>query len=88
MRRTRLLLLLVLLPLAFVSLRETRAVDDCVEQGGSWDYQTGRCDMARTHAYEPFLERHGVLTGATMVALGGAGVALWLRRRAVRRRDH
>ncbi|HYR07639.1 MAG TPA: hypothetical protein VEQ60_07715 [Longimicrobium sp.] len=86
MRRIRLLLLLILVPLAFVSLRETRAVDACLEQGGSYDYRAGECDMAASHAYEPFMERHGVLIGATLVALMGAGVAVWLRRRALRER--
>lgn len=86
MRRLRLLLLLILVPLAFVSLRETRAVDACLDQGGSYDYKAGRCDMAASHAYEPFMERHGVLIGATLVALAGAMVAVWLRRRALRER--
>lgn len=86
MRRVRLLLLIVLLPLAYVSLRETWAVDGCREQGGSYDYRTRRCDMAASHEYQPFLERHGVLIGATIVALAGAGVAVYLRRRALRAR--
>jgi hypothetical protein len=84
MRRIRLLLLLVLVPLAFVSLRETRAVNACAEQGGSYDHASHECDMAASHAYEPFMERHGVLIGATLVALLGAGVAIWLRSRALR----
>ena len=83
MRRIRLLLLLILVPLAFVSLRETRAVNACAERGGSYDHASRECDMAATHAYEPFMERHGMLIGATLVALMGAGVAVWLRRRAL-----
>ncbi|HEU4885280.1 MAG TPA: hypothetical protein VFT45_23665 [Longimicrobium sp.] len=86
MRRIRLLLLLVLVPLAFVSLRETRSVNACAEAGGSYDYASRECDMAASHAYEPFMERHGVLIGATLVALLGAGVAVWLRSRALRER--
>jgi hypothetical protein len=86
MRRIRLLLLLVLVPLAFVSLRETRAVNACAERGGSYDHASRACDMAASHAYEPFMERHGVLIGATLVALIGAGVAVWLRGRALRQR--
>lgn len=86
MRRIRLLLLLILVPLAFVSLRETRAVNACAEGGGSFDHASRRCDMTTTHTYEPFMERHGVLIGATVVALAGAGVAVWLRRRALRER--
>ena len=86
MRRIRLLLLLILVPLAFVSLRETRAVNACAERGGSYDHASRACDMASTHVYEPFMERHGVLIGATVVALAGAMVAVWLRRRAVRER--
>ena len=83
MRRIRLLSLLVLVPLAFVSLRETRAVNACAERGGSSDHASRECDMAASHTYEPFMERHGVLIGATLVALLGAGVAVWLRRRAL-----
>ncbi|HEX6373353.1 MAG TPA: hypothetical protein VF006_30800 [Longimicrobium sp.] len=86
MRRVRLLLLLVLLPLAFISLRETLAVDACLDQGGSYDYKAGQCDMTTSHPYEPFMDRHSVLIGATLVALMGAGVAIWLRRRALRER--
>jgi hypothetical protein len=86
MRRIRLLLLLILVPLAFVSLRETRAVNACAERGGSYDHASRACDMAASHTYEPFMERHGVLIGATLVALVGAGVAVWLRRRALRER--
>lgn len=86
MRRLRLLLLLVLVPLALVSLFETRAVNGCTERGGSYDHATRECDMAATHAYQPFLERHAVLIGAVLVALAGAGVAVWLRRRALRAR--
>lgn len=87
MRRLRLLLLLALIPLALVSLFETRAVNGCTERGGSYDHATRQCDMAATHAYEPFLERHAVLLGAVVVALTGAGVAVWLRRRALRDRQ-
>jgi hypothetical protein len=86
MRRIRLLMLLVLLPLAFVSLRETRAVNACAERGGSYDHAARECDMTASHSYEPFMERHGVLIGATLVALIGAAVAVWLRGRAVRER--
>lgn len=86
MRRLRLLIVLALLPLAFVSLRETAAVDRCLEAGGSYDYRGRRCDMAVTHEYEPFLQRHSVLLGAVVVALAGLGVAVYLRGRGMRRR--
>lgn len=86
MRRLRLLLLLILLPLAYVSVWETMEVRSCLEQGGSYDYTVRQCDLTATHAYEPFLERHGVLIGATIVALVGAAVAVWLRHHALRER--
>ena len=79
-RRLRILFLLVLLPLAYLSVRETIAVDRCRDAGGSYDYRTRRCDLAGVHTYEPFLQRHAVLLGAVVVALAGAGVALILRR--------
>lgn len=87
MRRLRLLVLLALVPLAFVSLRETAAVNRCLEAGGSYDYRARRCDMAVQHEYQPFLQRHSVLLGAVVVALAGLGVAVYLRGRAVRRRE-
>ena len=52
----------------------------------SYDYGARRCDMAATHEYQPFLQRHSVLLGAVVVALAGLGVAVYLRGRAVRRR--
>jgi hypothetical protein len=84
-RGLRLVLVLTLLPLAFVFLRESLAVDGCLDSGGSYDYQHGRCDLTRSHTYEPFLDRHAVLLGATAVALAGAATAVLLRRRALRR---
>ena len=78
------MLLLTLLPLAFVFLREGLAVDGCLDAGGSYDYQHGRCDLTRSHTYEPFLDRHAVLLGATAVALAGVTTAGLIRRRALR----
>jgi hypothetical protein len=83
--RLVLVLVLTLLPLAFVFLRESVAVDGCLDAGGSYDYEHGRCDLTRSHAYEPFLDRHAMLLGATIVALAGATTAALIRRRAVRR---
>lgn len=86
MRRLRLLLLLVVLPLAWLSLRQNWAIHECRDLEGSYDIRTGRCSIEFLHASEPFRDRHQVLIGAVFVALMGAGAAVWLRRRALRER--
>ncbi len=87
-RRLRPLLLLLILPLALLSLRETRRVSACVGRGGSIDPATGQCDAPSFQADRPPpLPRQGeVLIGAVLAAAAGAGVAVWLRRRALRGR--
>jgi len=82
MRRLRLLVLLALVPLSALLLREGIAVDSCLDRGGSFDYPLGRCDLQTSHRPSGFAGRHGVLTGATVVAVGGLLVAGVLRRRA------
>jgi hypothetical protein len=86
MRRIRPLLLLALVPLALLSLRETRRVGACTGRGGTYDHQTGRCDAVSFQG-EPArapLGRGAVVGGAVLVALAGAGTAVLLRRRAIR----
>lgn len=86
MRRIRPLLLLALVALALLSLRETRRVGACTGRGGTYDHATGRCDAASFQG-EPApapLGRRAVAGGAVLVAVAGAGVAVWLTRRARR----
>jgi hypothetical protein len=86
MHRIRPLLLLALVALTLLSLRETRRVGACTARGGSLDPETGRCDAASFQG-EPAqapLGRRQVVGGAVLVALAGAGVAVWLTRRARR----
>jgi|GEM_PF-6307871 len=83
MRAVRLLVLLVLVPLALLTLRETQARSGCA---GTYDAATGECDARSFQAQPPFhMGRRDVLLGALAVALAGAATAVLLRRRALRR---
>ena len=88
-RRLRPLLLLLILPLALLSLRETYRAGACSSRGGQYDHRTRECDAATFQAGSaPAFPRRGqVLLGAAAVAAAGAGVAVWLRRRALRERS-
>ncbi len=87
-RRLRPLLVLLIVPLALLSLRETSTVSACSARGGRYDPATRHCDAASFQSGEPArpLRRSQVLLGAALVALSGAGVAVYLRKRAVRER--
>jgi hypothetical protein len=59
---------------------EFLAVDRCLDAGGSFDYDTGRCDFGAVHPGVALWQRHGgslVLAGA----FGVLGCVLLLRRR-------
>ena len=85
LRRVRLLVLLALVPLALLSLRQTQTVGACTGRGGTWDERTGKCDTRSFQSRPPFhAGRRDVVLGAALVALAGAGVAILLRRRALR----
>ena len=87
MRRIRPLLVLALAAAAFLSLRETGRVSACAARGGSYDPATRRCD-AIAFQQEPaprFATRREVVGGAALVALAGAGVAVYLAGRGRRR---
>ncbi|NLB54896.1 MAG: hypothetical protein GX811_03880 [Lentisphaerae bacterium] len=34
------------------------AVDDCLDMGGSFNYETMTCDFEKSHTYIPFDTRH------------------------------
>lgn len=91
LRWLRPLLLLVIVGMALLSLRETSAVTACQARGGEYDRFWRRCDAAsfqQRPVFRPFVRRREVLAGAALVALMGAGVAVWLCRRAVRARGN
>lgn len=88
MRRIRPLLVLALAVLAFLSVRETQRAGACAGRGGTYDRATGRCDAVAFQgepARDPLRHRQ-VLGGAVVVALMGAGVAVYLARRGRQRR--
>ena len=49
---------------------ERLRVDSCLDAGGSYDYELGRCDQERSHAVVPFKQRPAIL------ALAFVGVIL------------
>ena len=89
MRRIRPLLLALIAVLALVSLRQTAWETACAARGGRYDPATRRCDAASFQAGSApsFPRRAEVLGGAALVALVGAGVAVFIRRRAIRMRQ-
>jgi hypothetical protein len=89
-RRLRPLLVLMIVPLALLSLRETSLVSACSGRGGHYDHATRHCDAASFQADDdsaPPLQRDQVLLGAVLVAAAGAAVAGYLHRSAVRKRE-
>ena len=83
------LLLLIVPPLLLMGgyLYEQAAVDACVDQGGSWNYLQASCDLAQSHPFVPFLQRHPLLVnGGMLLALVGFFLCLGgLYRGAARR---
>jgi hypothetical protein len=51
-------LLAALAPPLTLYASEALRVDSCLDRGGSYDYQLGRCDFAQVHARVPFSGRH------------------------------
>jgi hypothetical protein len=45
-------------PGVVIGAREVRQVDQCLDAGGSFDYQRIVCDRSSNHAYVSFLDRH------------------------------
>ena len=64
----------VLLALTSVFLFDFMRTDACVSQGGSFDYETGLCDLAteqrNNHPYISYRQRHPVIFGSSAAALG------------------
>ena len=58
--RIALLAAALYLPLraGIIYLRESVAVDDCLDMGGSFNYETMTCDFEKSHPYMPFEIRH------------------------------
>jgi hypothetical protein len=50
----------VFMPLraTMIYVSEAVAVDDCLDVGGSFNYETMTCDFERSHPYVPFSARH------------------------------
>ncbi len=67
---------LVLGVIAFRFVADAENVDSCLDQGGSFDYQTMRCDFDASHAFASYSTRHpadkAVAVGAFAVVIGAA----------------
>ena len=73
-------------PMVMIWGLENQKVDQCLELGGSFDYEELGCDLEGDHAFVPFADRHPML-----VRLAQAGalviVALAVFALVTRRRD-
>jgi len=61
------------IPACWFYTTELNAVDTCLDQGGSYDYESMKCDFEQTHERIPFSERHPYIwqNAAFMFALFG-----------------
>ncbi|NQZ33158.1 MAG: hypothetical protein HRU06_17960 [Oceanospirillaceae bacterium] len=78
MIRIGLLLLVVpCLMLMGMYLPEQSSIADCLEIGGSFDFQSASCDTLNTHPSSTFMARHTLLVNSAMLlALLGFFVCL------------
>jgi hypothetical protein len=60
-------------------------IDDCLDRGGSYNYETSTCDLAQSHAVQPFANRHRqtVVVGLLVAACGLLPQRVFSRGRAV-----
>lgn len=70
---------LVVIPLITAYFRERAAVGSCKEAGGSYNYALKMCDMAATHEYIPFGQRHMGLLGITLMVLLALAIAKYVK---------
>ncbi|WP_419415964.1 hypothetical protein [Pontibacter sp. JAM-7] len=54
----------LIIGLYFSELNEVQA---CLDQGGSWHYQVGVCDLEKSHPFVPFLVRYPLLVNGGML---------------------
>ena len=46
---------------------EAQGAATCVQQGGSWDYINGLCDMAKKHEFVSYAQRYGFWVNSGML---------------------
>ena len=68
-----------------IYLGESVAVDNCLDMGGSFNYETLTCDFEKSHPYVPFDARHpNIFKTAGLCFITGivlfAGTWLFLKR--------
>ena len=63
------LILLILPAVALMALFfiDQSAVDACLDQGGSYNYDLGECDLQQEHPFKPLLVRHPLLINGSML---------------------
>jgi hypothetical protein len=80
-------LLLLLIPMVLLGLHyfyEAYLVDACLDQGGSFDYDTWTCSLSEQFAASPYLHRHwSKAVIAASFSLSGLIVIVlsWIRHR-------
>ncbi|PIE20717.1 MAG: hypothetical protein CSA61_00700 [Neptuniibacter caesariensis] len=61
------LLVLPALALMVVFYMDQAAVDACLDQGGSYNYDLAECDQNAQHPFKPLMARHPLLINGAML---------------------
>ncbi|WP_415886338.1 hypothetical protein ACMXYR_16530 [Neptuniibacter sp. QD29_5] len=74
------LILLVLPSIALMVLFyvDQSAVDACLDQGGSYNYDLAECDLEQEHPFKPLLVRHPLVVNGGML-LSVVGVFMCMK---------
>ena len=48
-------------------LNEAKVADECLTQGGSYDYENKICDFENDHSFTPFSKRHPILLSLSSI---------------------
>ena len=77
---------LLIAPVTLDYMKESLAVDVCVDSGGSFDYSRNACDTEFGHEFVPYVDRHPAAVGVALLGLVAVVVAVAQLARARQRR--